>query len=322
MVCKLCNKRTTKYIKVKSGVICPDCYESLPNMITDNIKDLTPQNIKSASKIMSISESSDDFWGYIDEDYTFMFADDRLCVNETDIYYKNIKDIYLNFHPTSKASSANSYRGTVKGYTTLVVITKKPEIIIEKRLNKNKDGVRYSIHGNNITYIYDDIDLLLVSNIKKVISKNEKSLSFFKDEFLMKINETEVERLYREATEREKQEKDENKLKQKYEDIKRKIEEEEKRKREEKFRKNNTEKERFKRSKNSRKNDINEKRELSNFEKAQQMFGVQIPYTEKKIKKKYYILMKKNHPDEGGSDEYAALINSYYDLLKKFAVNK
>jgi len=93
MVCKLCNKKTTKYIKVKSGIICPSCYDNLPNMITDNIRDLTPQNIKSASKIMNILNSTDDFWGYVDEDYTFMFANDKLCVNETEIYYKNIKDI-------------------------------------------------------------------------------------------------------------------------------------------------------------------------------------------------------------------------------------
>lgn len=330
MVCKLCSKNTTKYIKVKSGIICPSCYDNLPNMITDNIRDLTPQNIKSVSKIMNKLETTDDFWGYMDDDYTFMFADDKLCVNETEIYYKNIKDIYLNFHPTAKSNSSNSSTGIVKGYTTLVVVTKKPEIVIEKKLNKNKDSIRYSIHGNSITYFYDTLDLLLISNIKKVISKIEKNLNFFKDEFLFKVNETDIERFTREFNEKKQQEKEEEKLRKEYEDIKRKIEEEEKRKREEKFKKHNknfnTGREWFrnKSNKNSRENkgNINEQRELSNFEKAQQMFGVEIPYTEKKIKRIYYKLMKENHPDEGGSGEYASMINTYYELLKKFAVNK
>lgn len=314
MVCKLCGKRATKYIKVKNGIICPNCYDNLPTMVADNVRDLTPQNIKSTNKIMGKVSSVDNYWGYIDEDYTFMFSDDRLCVDETEILYKNIKDIYLNFHPTDKVNSSNTFTGLVKGYTTLVVITKKPEIRIEKRLAK-KDNIRYSIHGNDITYIYETLDLLLVSNIKKVILKEERNLGFFKEEFIYKVNETELERIIREVREREKENEENEKLKQKYEDAKRKIEEEEKRKREEKFNRRNKKNE-------GKRKDANKEKELSNFEKAQKLFGVEIPYTEDEIKKAYYKLIKSNHPDEGGTAEDASKINSYYDLLKKFAVNK
>lgn len=51
------------------------------------------------------------------------------------------------------------------------------------------------------------------------------------------------------------------------------------------------------------------------------MFGVEIPYTEAEIRKKRNELIKKVHPDAGGSEKKAAQINEYYALLKKFVVS-
>jgi hypothetical protein len=90
-----------------------------------------------------------------------------------------------------------------------------------------------------------------------------------------------------------------------------KIREEEKRRKAE-------EEARQKRQRNSK---INKLMEDELFRKAKLMYLVEIPYTMETIKKKRKELVKKNHPDMGGSEAICADVNRMFDVLVKFASN-
>ncbi len=57
----------------------------------------------------------------------------------------------------------------------------------------------------------------------------------------------------------------------------------------------------------------------SEFLLAKELYDVEIPYTKDDIISKKRELLKKYHPDNGGTAEQAAQINKAYDLLAKFA---
>ncbi|MDQ9748287.1 hypothetical protein RFY98_17340, partial [Acinetobacter baumannii] len=48
-------------------------------------------------------------------------------------------------------------------------------------------------------------------------------------------------------------------------------------------------------------------------------YGLSLPFTEKELRDKRKILMKKYHPDAGGNPKDAEKVNVYFDILKKFA---
>ena len=54
-------------------------------------------------------------------------------------------------------------------------------------------------------------------------------------------------------------------------------------------------------------------------QEALQYYGMAMPYTAKQVRDRRRELMKKAHPDSGGSEEDAKRINAYYDLLIKYA---
>lgn len=49
-------------------------------------------------------------------------------------------------------------------------------------------------------------------------------------------------------------------------------------------------------------------------------FGLDMPYTDSQARERRKTLMKKAHPDAGGSEEDAKKINAYYEVLRKYAV--
>lgn len=58
---------------------------------------------------------------------------------------------------------------------------------------------------------------------------------------------------------------------------------------------------------------------VSQKDAAMRLFGLKEPFTKAELKAKYRVLMKKSHPDSGGSDEQAAMVNKAYELLKEYA---
>ena len=63
----------------------------------------------------------------------------------------------------------------------------------------------------------------------------------------------------------------------------------------------------------------NQQRKRDELQEALDFYGLTIPFTETVLREKRKKLIKEAHPDEGGSNEKAADINRYFDILKKFA---
>ena len=57
----------------------------------------------------------------------------------------------------------------------------------------------------------------------------------------------------------------------------------------------------------------------SDFDKALRVFGVKLPFSSADLKKRRNELVRKNHPDHGGTNEKMIEINKAYDLLKRYA---
>ena len=57
----------------------------------------------------------------------------------------------------------------------------------------------------------------------------------------------------------------------------------------------------------------------SDFDKALRVFGLKLPFSSADLKKRRNELVKKNHPDHGGTNEKMIEINKAYDLLKRYA---
>ena len=56
-----------------------------------------------------------------------------------------------------------------------------------------------------------------------------------------------------------------------------------------------------------------------NLATAIDMYDMQTGYTVDQLRHRRWDLMKKNHPDEGGSNSFAQKINEAYDILVKYA---
>lgn len=63
----------------------------------------------------------------------------------------------------------------------------------------------------------------------------------------------------------------------------------------------------------------NQQRKHDELQEALDFYNLTIPFTETVLREKRKKLIKEAHPDEGGSNERAADINRYFDVLKKFA---
>ena len=63
---------------------------------------------------------------------------------------------------------------------------------------------------------------------------------------------------------------------------------------------------------------IKRKNRATEFALAKKLFGVEIPYTKEEIIEKKRTLLKKFHPDNGGSVEETIKINKAYEVLEKY----
>lgn len=55
------------------------------------------------------------------------------------------------------------------------------------------------------------------------------------------------------------------------------------------------------------------------YRQAMSFYGLKMPFTEQQLREKRRALMKKAHPDVGGSTKEAEKINVYFDVLKRYA---
>lgn len=332
MKCKICGKKEKKYIKVKGATICPDCYEALPRLIQDNASNLTIKQIENSCRILKRNTSHSGYWGIIgewrDED-SIIVSNKAMIIRETEINYSDISKVELVFHPTKK-----SYSDWVVGYTTLKIETEKPKIKLEVRLadddnngNPRESQIRYKIHGSEITYFFNPIDILLINGINNVISGKKLGLDCERNTYVRYTEEYEDYRgdIYVSEEEKIRRQEREDEIRRDNKFRKDRREEQEARtQREEQQKQKEAEREQRRRENYKRQQDFKSKKgnskTQSEFDLAKEMFGLEIPYTEKELRRRRNVLIKKIHPDAGGTVEDAVKINEYYELLKKFAV--
>ena len=293
-------------MKIANGTICTNCFESLPKIVQDNVEDLTAKQIVNSKKVIKVAHSLKDYWGKLG---SFVYiSNTKLIINGGEIAYRDLENISLNFHPQERGNYGNS----VRGYSTIVITTKSPKIVMEHKFkNVELESIRFKIHGKDITYSFNKIWLRAIHEIKEVIAERSESLRHFR---------TEYDKYW------ENIKKNSNVLSsEEYEEYFRQIKEEadrewrEQMQREEQTRSRTEQRRREQERAKAAGEKAKVKENLSAFDKALLLFELQIPFTKKELKIKRNELIKKVHPDEGGSDKKAALINEYYSLLKKFA---
>lgn len=320
MRCKICGRNSPRYAKIRKGVICEDCYDSMPRLIKDNVYDLTSRQILNSCRIMKRTSDRKGYWAYVgmwDDENPILFANDRLSVKDTEILYSDLDDISLVFHPVSRQLGNH-----VSGRSVLRIKTLKPKIILEIELPFKgysldaEESIRYDIYGDEISYRFYGIDKYVVKIVKEIISGQRKGLDEVKERYLSMLDDlertgdntrsyciTEEERQFRENL-KNKKESEERERQQRYN--------------EERSRRSRGE---WSSSSGRRENTGNSSTSAdSMLDKAKKMFGLEIPFSERELKEKRNKLIRSAHPDEGGSNEAASLINEYYDILKRFAV--
>lgn len=324
MRCRICGKKDTRYAKIKNGILCESCYESMPRLIRENAYGLTSKQILNSCKVMKNMKTREDYWCYVgawDEENPLLFGDYKMSVKDTEILYSDLESIELSFHPIKRY-----YGNKLEGWSVLKFTTKKPRISIEIELpmKRNSGEImeteirRYEIYGDQIEYKFYGTDRYIIRVVNQIIRGEETSLGNVRDRFYKILKEqegdgnttrsycfTEKERLYREE-----------------------LKEEERRAKERKWQESarrKAEKDAGKDTgntgyKNRSDSFADEKKTDSLFDKAKSLFGLEIPFSESDLKKRRNVLIKSAHPDAGGSEEEAVIINEYYDILKKFAV--
>lgn len=260
MKCKVCDnrlrKKSVKNIRFKSGCMCVSCYNTLPNVIKNNIDRISVDEVVKIKKILTEHKTPT-----FAKCGSFYMCENAVQVNEWEIKLKDIRKIYLSFHP----KTAGHRKNMAYGKMGIVIETVKPHIIMEDILWDEE--LEYKISGEFIDYVFPKNILNMINRIQKAIDDKTYSLKAYKEE------------MRREKEERERKE-----------------------------RRNKDTKE-------------NVSKAFIDLKVAERLYGVEIPYTLDTIKAIKTNLIKKMHPDQGGSTELCALINSSFDILKKYAAS-
>ena len=71
MKCKLCGGKSHRYVKIKNGSICEECYNKMPMLIAINCGSLTSSEITSAYRIMKEITDEEIKWYVNNEEKIF-----------------------------------------------------------------------------------------------------------------------------------------------------------------------------------------------------------------------------------------------------------
>ncbi len=221
------------------------------------------------------------------------------------IRFKNIRRISLNFHPLREGGRP----GTVVGKATLVLELARPHVLIEEPLFFEDIAVFYRISQKEIAYRYPRQAEWVVGMLQECLEQKVRDLTPYREEICRMIREYEAEKMAEEirrrAWEAGRREEAARRAQRAREEARRR--EQEARRREEK-----------RREEESGKKESRSGRDAA-WERARDIFQVGKQYTRSELKAKRRSLLKKYHPDAGGSVEMAQKINMAYDLLVRYA---
>ena len=301
MQCSICKKKisTNDSTKIKGGHICLSCLSAFPDSVRMGIDNFSPHQLQQLNKIVHPAMSKGIACG------SFIASRNSIVLKNIEYNLSDLRSVKLNFHPKNDGNHPK----TAVGVITAIIETKKPHFMIEEPFFPEDVTVGYSIFGKNIKYHYSYEIELLFKKIQECIDDKSYNMSSYIEEYKQaimnakKYNESkEQERIRAEEMARKKKAEQEQAEKER----KKKIEEEQARKRRQ----------------NGNFSHSDSKRQLSPFDKAKNLFGVEIPYTANDIKAARNKLLKEHHPDNnGGSEEMCKKINEYYALLLKYVAD-
>ena len=287
MICKNCRNEIINPVRVKNGSICQHCYDSLPESVKVNADHFTLKQIKQIQGLVNEPEEQ-----ALASCGTFKVCRTAIQINGKEFKIKNLSGVRLNFHPNGLGMSL----GTAVGTLTVVIDTKVPHYMFEEPFYPKEVTASYRINGKNVTYGYSYAIEKLFVCIQKCLSEQSEDLSKYIEE-------------YQEAVKRNNQEKKEKKDAQN-----RGFSSNQKRQSE-----STSTKQEHTSSQSNTSNNGDTQKPKTPFDEAKALFSVELPYTTTEIKRKRNALIKKYHPDLGGSEEMCKKINEAYTLLLKFA---
>lgn len=255
----------------------------LPDSVQRKVWSFTKGELKRLSKQITEPE----IWGQIG---TLGIGKSMISINRKGIRLKKVRRISLNFHPLRECGRS----GIVLGKATVVLELAQPHMLIEEPLFFEDIMVSYRICGKEITYKYPRQVELIIGMLQECLEKKVRDITPYWEKTYSLIRKGEAEKRAQETRRRE-------------EEARRRAQEDRRK-----------EKETRKKAEESEKK-ANMSREDASLERARDMFQVGKQYTECELKAKKRSLLKKHHPDVGGSVEMAQKINIAYDLLVQYA---
>jgi hypothetical protein len=296
MLCKVCHNEILNKVKIKNGYICQSCYDKLPESVKANVDNFTIKQIKQIQDLFQdVEETSLANCG------TFRVCKNAIQINGKEIKLKNLRGIRLNFHPNAYGMSA----GTAVGILTVVIDTKSPHYMFEEPFYPKEVTASYVISGKNVTYGYSYTIEKLFKTIQKCIDEKSYNMADYMAEYQNAVNQNF-------AKESKKENKKENK------NVNSNNSANQRKKEEDMHRERNTQNSQTNTNNTNNTSNSTKNKPKTPFEEAKYLYNIELPYTEKQLKKIRNDLLKKYHPDMGGSDEMCIKINEAYTLLLKF----
>ena len=285
MKCSVCGKDIPLTYRIKNKKnICCFCYKPLPKIVKDKLKKYNKQQI---GKILeNIDQSPKGCWiNY--ESFGLCMETYNVILNGTAYISKNLTSIKYHFHPEKQVNAE-----MVIGYI-IVELDFKNGMKVQESISSLPIGLPFTIKNKKVEFLHSEFFVSLINKMNDFIkSDSYDEMDLFYWEYLRgQARDADEER------ERKVEEEKERKAK---EEAEYKRQQEEQRRREQQKRNSQQS------SKSSGK---------MSYEEAKTLFGISGSCSSAELKKRRNQLLKKHHPDQGGSLEMCAKVNEAYRIL-------
>lgn len=306
MKCNVCNNKIldeNKQIILKRGRICKQCFRELPKPIRDHIDEYTAGQVKYLKKTITKVDPMNT-WCRTNS-LIMGLGDDYIYLKGYKIPISEVKAFRFVFHPVAEGKKPNVSIGRITAEITL----KKRGVLLSCEFSDKMVEAVYRITKNNIIYFLPVDAEFLEKTITEAL-RNGQDFVEAKKAALKSKEKWDQKKAQAEKAKREEAEAAARRAKEKAErDRKAQQSREEKARREEEQRRRERQQQEQRRRQSSK----------SPLDNAKDLFHVEMPFTKEQIKTIRNELLKKHHPDAGGSLEKCQEINTAYDLLLKFA---
>ena len=127
--CKVCGRSCYDYQKLKTGIICSDCLNTLPIGVKNCIREFTGDQIQKIQKVAKPFDGKSKIWRYCVD---LKVCVDSIVLNRMEYKFKDLESVKLNFHPKEIGKMPD----TAEGIVTVVIEIKSPHVLIEEAGNR------------------------------------------------------------------------------------------------------------------------------------------------------------------------------------------